>query len=140
MTDIVFEQTLGGNFFSFKDEKGNDNWFDYRPKVDGLWKDIKLSDFDVQLLIHPVLNKESNTFALEAKVNDVDETIGYLFPVAALDSDPLFAQKAFALPPSLRYTVPVKYERGSGTLYAPKREKGVFLYADHGRPDALYGL
>lgn len=87
MTDIVFEQTLGGNFFSFKDEKGNDNWFDYRPKVDGLWKDIKLSDFDVQLLIHPVLNKESNTFALEAKVNDVDETIGYLFPVAALDSD-----------------------------------------------------
>lgn len=62
MKDIVFEQTDDRNQFSFKDDGGTDYCFEYHPSIKGLWEDIDLSDFDVQLLIHPFLNKESNVF------------------------------------------------------------------------------
>ena len=87
MRDIVFEQTEGCNQFTFKDDLGTDYCFEYHPSIEGLWEDINLADFDVQLLIHPFLNNESNVFALDSIINTVGETVGYLFPAIVLDSD-----------------------------------------------------
>ena len=87
MRDIVFEHTGDCNQFTFKDDAGRDYCFEYYPSIEGLWIDFNLSDFDVQLLIHPFLNKESNVFSLQSKVKTKEETVGYVFPVSVLDSD-----------------------------------------------------
>lgn len=93
MRDIVFEQALGRNQFVFKDDEGIDYCFEYYPSVEGLWNDIDLKDFDVQLLIHPFLNKESNVFALNSNIKTEGETVGYVFPVSVLDSDSFEAKR-----------------------------------------------
>lgn len=87
MKNIVFENNGGRNQFTFKDENEIDYCFEYYPSITGLWRDLKTSDFDVQLLIHPFLNKESNVFVLESNLNSTRETVGYIFPVSVLDSD-----------------------------------------------------
>lgn len=87
MIGVKFEQTEDGNQFTFKDESGVENYFEYMPSIEGLWSDLDPADFDVQLLIHPFLNKESNVFALESTISSKEETVGFLFPVVALDSD-----------------------------------------------------
>ena len=87
MRNIVFEQTEDGNQFTFKDVDGNENCFNYLAPIDGLWHDSVLEDFDVQLLIHPYLNRESNVFALRSNLKTKEETVGYIFPVSVLDSD-----------------------------------------------------
>lgn len=93
MKDIVFEKLEDRNQFSFKDEKGTEFCFEYCPSIKGLWSDIDSEDFDVQLLIHPFLNNESNVFALESNIKSNKETVGYIFPVAALDSDNFEAKR-----------------------------------------------
>lgn len=86
MTDIKLEPTPDGNQFTFKDGE-NERFFEYRPSIAGLWGSIDFEEFDVQLLIHPFLNKENNVFALESIVCKDYETVGYIFPIAALDSN-----------------------------------------------------
>ncbi len=93
MKNISFERTVDRNQFTFKDNRGTDFCFEYRPSIKGLWENIKFENFDVQLLIHPFLNKESNIFALQANIKASKETVGYLFPVAALDSDNFEARR-----------------------------------------------
>lgn len=93
MKKIVFENKGGRNQFTFRDKNGIDFCFEYYPSIEGLWQDLNTSDFDVQLLIHPFLNKESNVFALESKVDSVKETVGYIFPVSVLDSDSFEAKR-----------------------------------------------
>lgn len=87
MKDIVFEQTGDRNQFTFKDDDGTDFCFEYYPSIAGLWEDLDSTDFDVQLLIHPFLNNESNIFTLKSNIKTKQETIGYIFPVAVLDSN-----------------------------------------------------
>lgn len=87
MKNIVFEKKEGRNQFSFKDENGTDFCFEYYPSINGLWHNLNTSDFDVQLLIHPFLNKESNVFVLESNLGERTETVGFIFPVSVLDSD-----------------------------------------------------
>lgn len=93
MKDIVFEQINDRNQFTFKDENGVDFCFEYYPSIEGLWKELDPADFDVQLLIHPFLNNESNVFTLEANLTAERETVGYLFPVAVLDSNNFEARR-----------------------------------------------
>ena len=62
MKNIVFENIGDRNQFTFNDENGTAYCFEYHPSIVGLWNDLNTSDFDVQLLIHPFLNKESNVF------------------------------------------------------------------------------
>lgn len=93
MKNIVFENIGDRNQFTFNDENGTSYCFEYRPSTKGLWKDLNISDFDVQLLIHPFLNKESNVFALESKPNGYMETVGYIFPISVLDSDSFEAKR-----------------------------------------------
>lgn len=94
MKNIVFEQISDRNQFTFKDESGTDFCFEYCPPIEGLWKDLDSTDFDVQLLIHPFLNNESNIFALESNIKTQRETVGYLFPVAVLDSNNFEARRS----------------------------------------------
>lgn len=94
MKNIVFENVGGRNQFTFNDESGIDFCFEYNPSTIGLWKDLNTLDFDVQLLIHPFLNKESNVFALESNLNQVKETVGYIFPISVLDSDSFEAKRS----------------------------------------------
>lgn len=94
MKDIVFEQISDRNQFIFKDESGTDFCFEYCPPIEGLWKDLNPTDFDVQLLIHPFLNNESNIFALESNIKAQRETVGYLFPAAVLDSNNFEAKRS----------------------------------------------
>lgn len=94
MRDIVFEQTDDRKQFTFKDDTGADYCFEYRPSIEGLWKDIDLADFDVQLLIHPFLNKESNVFSLQSNLKTKEETVGFVFPISVLDSDSFEAKRS----------------------------------------------
>lgn len=93
MKEIVFENNGDRNQFIFKDNNGTDFCFEYCPSIKGLWKDLDTSDFDVQLLVHPFLNKESNVFALESNLGSAKETVGYIFPVSVLDSDSFEAKR-----------------------------------------------
>lgn len=56
--------------------------FNYYPSTEHLWKDIREEDFNVDLLINPYLNRESNIYSLESN----SERVGYIFPIAVLDS------------------------------------------------------
>ena len=94
MRDIVFEHTEDCNQFTFKDDLGTDYCFEYHPSIEGLWKGINLADFDVQLLIHPFLNKESNVFSLQSNLKTKEETVGFVFPVSVLDSDSFEAKRS----------------------------------------------
>lgn len=85
MKNVKFHKGSDGNYFSYH---GNDEdvsgGFDYRFSTKNLWKSIKLDDFEVQLLINPLLNRESNVYDLRDESN---KTVGYLFPISLLDSD-----------------------------------------------------
>lgn len=94
MKDIVFEQISDRNQFTFKDEFGTEFCFEYCPPIEGLWENLDSTDFDVQLLIHPFLNNESNIFALESNIKTQRETVGYLFPAAVLDSNNFEAKRS----------------------------------------------
>ena len=78
MKNVKFHKGSDGNYFSYQ---GNDEdvsgAFEYCFSTKSLWNPIKLEDFDVQLLINPLLNRES--------------TVGYLFPISLLDSDSDFS-------------------------------------------------
>lgn len=87
MIDIAFERSDDRNQFLFKDKNGTDFCFEYCPSIKGLWPDLDTEDFDVQLLIHPFLNKESNVFSLVSNIKSDTETVGYVFPISVLDSD-----------------------------------------------------
>lgn len=87
MNNVEFKKTPEGNFFSFTGDDGTDSIFEYKPQIDGLWDNIKTDDFEVELLIHPSLNKESNVFSLTADVKRLEETVGYIFPISVLDTD-----------------------------------------------------
>lgn len=54
--------------------------FEYNQKYSS---DIDISRYEVQLLINPYLNRESNIFRLK----DGHGAIGYVFPITVLDSD-----------------------------------------------------
>lgn len=87
MKNVKFNKSTEGNTFSYIDDDGNDSFFEYKPSIAGLWNDIEPKEFEVELLIHPFLNKESNVFILTASNNNVEETVGYIFPISLLDSD-----------------------------------------------------
>ncbi len=93
MKNIVFGNNGDQNQFTFTDDNGIEFCFEYYPSISGLWTDLNTSEFDVQLIIHPFLNKESNVFALESKLNSRKETVGYIFPIAVLDSDSFVAKR-----------------------------------------------
>lgn len=89
MKNVKFHKGSDGNYFSYQ---GNDEdvsgEFEYRFSTKSLWNSIKLEDFDVQLLINPLLNRESNVYDLRDESN---KTVGYLFPISLLDSDSDFS-------------------------------------------------
>lgn len=89
MKNVEFHKDSDGNYFSYQ---GNDadvsGEFEYRFSTKSLWKSIKLEDFEVQLLINPLLNRESNVYDLRDELN---KTVGYLFPISLLDSDSDFS-------------------------------------------------
>lgn len=89
MKNVKFHKGSDGNYFSYQ---GNDEdvsgEFEYRFSTKSLWNPIKLEDFDVQLLINPLLNRESNVYDLRDESN---KTVGYLFPISLLDSDSDFS-------------------------------------------------
>lgn len=70
MKNVKFHKGSDGNYFSYH---GNDEdvsgGFDYRFSTKNLWKSIKLEDFEVQLLINPLLNRESNVYDLRDESN-----------------------------------------------------------------------
>ena len=89
MKNVKFHKDSAGNYFSYQ---GNDEdvsgEFEYLFSTKSLWNPIKLEDFEVQLLINPLLNRESNVYDLRDKSN---KTVGYLFPISLLDSDSDFS-------------------------------------------------
>lgn len=89
MKNVKFYEGSDGNYFSYQ---GNDEdvsgEFEYRFSTKSLWNSIQLEDFEVQLLINPLLNRESNVYDLRDELN---KTVGYLFPISLLDSDSDFS-------------------------------------------------
>lgn len=89
MKNVKFYEGSDGNYFSYQ---GNDEdvsgEFEYRFSTKSLWNSIQLEDFEVQLLINPLLNRESNVYDLRDELN---KTVGYLFPISLLDNDSDFS-------------------------------------------------
>lgn len=89
MKNVKFYEGSDGNYFSYQ---GNDEdvsgEFEYRFSTKSLWNSIQLEDFEVQLLINPLLNRESSVYDLRDELN---KTVGYLFPISLLDSDSDFS-------------------------------------------------
>lgn len=89
MKNVKFYEGSDGNYFSYQ---GNDEdvsgEFECRFSTKSLWNSIQLEDFEVQLLINPLLNRESNVYDLRDELN---KTVGYLFPISLLDSDSDFS-------------------------------------------------
>lgn len=89
MKNVKFHKGTDGNYFSYQgNDKDVSGEFEYRFSTKSLWNSIKLEDFEVQLLINPLLNRESNVYDLRDELN---KTVGYLFPISLLDSDSDFS-------------------------------------------------
>ena len=70
------------------DINGNTEYIDYNPPIDDLDENIDVSEYAVELLINPILNGQSNVYALSMKKEDGSkQTIGCICPISALDSD-----------------------------------------------------
>lgn len=90
MKNVEFYKSSDGYVFSCEGEDGDDiREFEYRFSTKGLWKSIRYEEFEVELLINPLLNRESNIYELR---NENRQTVGYLFPVSLLDSDSDFSE------------------------------------------------
>lgn len=87
MRDVAFNNGGSQPYFCYTNSEGSQETIDYNPPIDKLWKDIHLGDFKVELLINPLLNKESNVYPIVKQVSSREETLGYVFPVSVLDSD-----------------------------------------------------
>lgn len=90
MRNVTYNKNFGDSFFSYqggdKDESGS---FEYRFSTELLWNPINFEDFEVELLINSLLNRESNVYELRDNKN---HTVGYVFPVSLLDSDSDFSE------------------------------------------------
>lgn len=82
-----FDKTCSVPCFEF-DVDGNTEYIDYNPPIEDLDENIDVNEYAVELLINPILNGQSNVYALSVKKEDATkQTIGCVFPISALDSD-----------------------------------------------------
>lgn len=91
MKNVKFCADSGEHGFSYEgiDEDEPEGFFEYHFSLQSLWDNISLDDFDVELLVNPLLNRESNVYELRGEHN---KTVGYVFPVSLLDSDSDFSE------------------------------------------------
>ena len=87
MNDVKFDQSGAIPVFTYKDKEGNEEFFEYHPPFNKLWRDINYQDFKVELLINPLLKKESNLYSLYSTIGNKEERIGAVIPRNVLVSD-----------------------------------------------------
>ena len=83
MKSVLFNKENGVNSFSFDGSDIIDS-FEYKPSIANLWDNLDKKDFVVELLINPLLNRESDIFDLR---NNDNKRVGYIFPVSVLDTE-----------------------------------------------------
>ena len=83
MKSVKFNKENGINSFSF-DGNGNIESFEYKPSIAHLWNGLDKNKFIVELLINPILNRESDIYELRGVDN---KRAGYVFPVSVLDTE-----------------------------------------------------
>ena len=82
MNTIEFDQELSTFFLTKGTEKIP---YRYYPNSTDVWSDLKDDDFIVEVLNNPFLNREIDRFCV--KFNDSQETGGFIFPIALLESE-----------------------------------------------------
>lgn len=91
MKNVEFYNDSGECGFSYEGIDEDERWgkFEYHFSLQSLWNPICLDGFVVELLINPLLNRESNVYELSDEKN---KTVGYVFPISLLDSDSDFSE------------------------------------------------
>lgn len=82
MNNVRFQKNGLTGLFGY----GDGDSFRFPYHTGKLWPDIDINSFDVQLLINPMLNRESSDiYSLDVKGRD--GRIGFVFPISVLDSE-----------------------------------------------------
>lgn len=95
MKNLYFNKDVSSPYFEYDTPEGHRETIDYSLPVDKIDEDIDVNEYSVELLINPLLNLQSNVFALLVKHEDgTKQTIGYVFPVTVLDSDQVISAES----------------------------------------------
>lgn len=86
MRNVQFSYKSGRPYFSYQNEAGATEYFEYKLPISGDFNVSMLREHEVELLINPVLNKERHHYALcTADEKGHKTSIGVIFPVSLLD-------------------------------------------------------
>lgn len=92
MKNVRFDNSGSVPRFLYEDVSGKDDWIEYKPCTEGLWKNLDKNDFSVELLINPLLNKARHIYNIK-KDDGSTSRVGMVFPVSALDTEYGFEEK-----------------------------------------------
>lgn len=131
MRNVDFKHGSEGYYFSYESENGFGE-FEYRFSAKPLWKDIRYDEFEVELLINPLLNRESNTYELRGREH---HTVGYLFPISLLDSDSDFGEyhniNNYVNVAFKKLLERIEHVKGNGILFSDNFEENICVCVLH---------
>lgn len=83
MKEVQFSNINNEPVFEYTDDKDKTGTFDYKLKLNEGFNCALAENYEVELLINPILIKERHHFAL--RDNETKRSIGIIFPISMLD-------------------------------------------------------